>query len=1750
MKKRILSLVMVLCMMFTLLPGNVFAAETGSEEITADYIGSVTALDGSVTQYTDLASALSAAQSSSGSTLTLLSDAVSDNGIGIASKMTLDLNGYTLDMGSNHLRVDYYDTYYGELTITDSSAEETGTITGDDYYLLDILGRLIIDGGTFQANSSGSFALMCRTHADVIINRGTFIGARKDVGFSEGAKSLTINGGIYTGTGLQADVAGVILKGGTFSSIQAQAGAVMDSLLADGYCYYQGSTAGGTEADGSGRILKKTVTVGEIDWSGAVTYDAEQKTYTVLSADGLRWVAGVCNGTVTADTYQNDPALPADIYFTDYTVKLANDINLSEKNWTPIGAFKGTFDGAGHSITNMTVNVSDDSNFVYGGFFATLGGLAKNLSVSGSINVTGGESSTVYAGGIAANVDYERADGSLYNCLADVDVSITVASGQSGEAGGLAGEAVRAEVFNCISKGTVTINGAGTSVAGALLGRAAMDALENCYVATGTLVGNNESSIYTSVGTYDTSTGTLTATDGTTLTYGSDLKTAVKYWVNRQGADAVNYVTWTTDNIPALTTTYAAVSAPVYSNWEKQEDGSYTRTDSNTGLTETAEACVTNGDTETLYETLEEAIAAASGENGTTVKLLTDMTTESTVNVDSGTFTIDLNGRTWRSTVTGDSNSALCLKGDSHVTLKDSVGTGTLTSTSGDNSSTIYVQGVSATIESGTYNNTGTGWALHTSQIDNSGQRMVINGGTFKNSDGGNSPVHIAVSNATITGGTFETDGIFIWNCKDVDITGGTFTKITTYTYGEEGIIKTVGELLGDGYAYCKTGDNTWVSSVSGNDITNVAVKTAPVQITFQPEDTEVTYGYSAAPVLSVTAQRTDGVTSDITYQWYKDNTILTGETDSSYTMETGLAVGGYSYYCAVTCDGYTLNSSTAVMTVNPLKGSITNKDYPVNFTYTGEAITNPTDSNFTFNVPEGTLVYTWYSGDSTADSNRISGSPSEVGTYTLKVTSSGNAVVTSAEYSMQVDIKYLETDYVPVKISDKEWYNKSDLDSEVYLNTSSSDYVIRLEQDADWYDDMYINDVVKDINGNTKEGQIEVLYQLRNPNTLEMTDFKSIIFNIDVTAPVIDVSNIKYSEHQSFLGWLFHNSSIEVTVPVSDAVSGADHISYVLTPENGTPQAQTASVDSNGNAVFTVAKDFKGTIAITAYDKAGNASAAEDITKMAVEDTAPALTVNDGTVEFTDSWYTTAQTLHISAEDTGSGIRSVTCAVDGGDAIVLFTEADTDEGLTGSKEGLTVTALEGTHTYTITVTDNALNSVSKPVTIHQDTVAPVLKYIIAPQSSTLTDTTASIIMKASEAGSLYYIVQKSGDAPAKEVLLATERHDMVSGSKNTISLSGLERNTEYTLYVAARDEAGNQSGQVTEISFQTTKSTIAGAEVVLAADSYTYNGESQIPDVTVNTGKTTLSPEQYSISYSNSNGGNGDTTDAGTVTVTVTAAEDSDYTGTATAAYVIGKKKVTVTAADATKQYGQVNPALVLQPITSGQLVGDDTAEDFYITLSTTAKSTSEAGTYVITGTAKSANYEVTVNKGTLTITKIVPTLKVATTAITKTYGDKAFSLGAATAGTAKLSYKSSSTAIATVSSAGKVTIKGCGKVTITVTAAGTSYNTAAKTITLKVKPKTMGTPSLKASGSKKLTVDWKKDSKVSGYQITYSTSSKFTSITTKTVTVTSYKTLTKTISKLKSGQKYYIKIRSYKKFGNETIYGSWSKASNVEVK
>ena len=167
--------------------------------------------------------------------------------------------------------------------------------------------------------------------------------------------------------------------------------------------------------------------------------------------------------------------------------------------------------------------------------------------------------------------------------------------------------------------------------------------------------------------------------------------------------------------------------------------------------------------------------------------------------------------------------------------------------------------------------------------------------------------------------------------------------------------------------------------------------------------------------------------------------------------------------------------------------------------------------------------------------------------------------------------------------------------------------------------------------------------------------------------------------------------------------------------------------------------------------------------------------------------------------------------------------------------------------------------------------------------------------------------------------------------------------------------------------------------------------------------------------------------------------------------------------------------------------------------------------------------------------------------TASTKTQTVK---LGGKAKESAKLTYQSDSKYVK-VDKKGKVTIAKnfVGKATITVTASATkTYQETTKKVTVTVNPAKVKLTGVKNYKGKKLKAYWKKNTKVTGYQVQYSTSSKFKSA--KTVTVKGYKSTSKTITKLTKNKKYYVRVRTYKTVGKVNYYSGWSNVKSITIK
>ena len=145
-------------------------------------------------------------------------------------------------------------------------------------------------------------------------------------------------------------------------------------------------------------------------------------------------------------------------------------------------------------------------------------------------------------------------------------------------------------------------------------------------------------------------------------------------------------------------------------------------------------------------------------------------------------------------------------------------------------------------------------------------------------------------------------------------------------------------------------------------------------------------------------------------------------------------------------------------------------------------------------------------------------------------------------------------------------------------------------------------------------------------------------------------------------------------------------------------------------------------------------------------------------------------------------------------------------------------------------------------------------------------------------------------------------------------------------------------------------------------------------------------------------------------------------------------------------------------------------------------------------------------------------------------------------------LSYSSSNTSVATVSSAGKITIKGYGSASITIKAkATTTYKSATKVVVVNIKPVQMTITSVKTAGAGKFTMQWNTDSRATGYQLQCSKYSDFSSKSTYTCSSnTKYKA---TVTTGVNGQTYYVRARAFKTMNGQKIYGPWSAVRTVKT-
>ena len=226
----------------------------------------------------------------------------------------------------------------------------------------------------------------------------------------------------------------------------------------------------------------------------------------------------------------------------DPVVQMAKAEAVRGAGWTPVGddsdgtgeypnylypnAFSATFEGNGHVVKNLYVNLkSAEYGSFYAGLFGFAEGTLRNVGMTGDYMSVSSAASSSYAGGL---VGYAKAGSTITNCYAtgDVESSSSGVDSSSSSAGGLAG-AVYGTITNCYATGNIESSSSSTdgpvgesssSSAGGLVGGAGYGSTIKGCCATGDVESSSrfaspdfESSCYSSAGSLvGSSSGTIT----------------------------------------------------------------------------------------------------------------------------------------------------------------------------------------------------------------------------------------------------------------------------------------------------------------------------------------------------------------------------------------------------------------------------------------------------------------------------------------------------------------------------------------------------------------------------------------------------------------------------------------------------------------------------------------------------------------------------------------------------------------------------------------------------------------------------------------------------------------------------------------------------------------------------------------------------------------------------------------------------------------------------------------------------------------------------------------------------------------------------------------------------------------------------------------------------------------------------------------------------------------------------------------
>ena len=366
------------------------------------------------------------------------------------------------------------------------------------------------------------------------------------------------------------------------------------------------------------------------------------------------------------------------------------------------------------------------------------------------------------------------------------------------------------------------------------------------------------------------------------------------------------------------------------------------------------------------------------------------------------------------------------------------------------------------------------------------------------------------------------------------------------------------------------------------------------------------------------------------------------------------------------------------------------------------------------------------------------------------------------------------------------------------------------------------------------------------------------------------------------------------------------------------------------------------------------------------------------------------------------------------------------------------------------------------------------------------------------------------------------------------VIVEGLTKGKNYLVAYTNNTNAGtatvtikgvvNYGGTITK-TFTINPSSIKDFSATLSTTSYTYDGKTKEPEVTVKDGENTLVlGKDYTVSYANN-------TNAGTATVTITGI--GNYGGTITKTFTINPGSIdglsaTLSTTEYTYDGKAKEPEVTVKHGENTLTLGTD------YTVSYANNINPGIATVTITGTG---NYTGTITK-TFTITaQSISDLTATLSATEYTYNGKAKKPSVTLKHGTKVLVLNKDYTVTYVANTNP------GTATVILKGKGNYTGTLKKTYAIK-----MATPKLSlTAGKKKVAIKWGKVTGASGYEVFMSTSK---SGKYKGIKSANQKTYTFTKTGLTKGKTYYFKVRTYKKVNGKKVYSTYSSIKSVKVK